>query len=73
MGAGDVKLAALMGAALGPWGWLQAAMIASLAGAAVGLFLIAKGRASWQSALPFGAFLSGAAIALLYCAACLLL
>ena len=71
MGAGDVKLAALMGAALGPGGWLAAVVLASAAGTAVGLGLVLAGRATWTSALPFGAFLAGASLLMLFCLPCL--
>ena len=66
MGAGDVKLAALAGASLGVWGWIQATVLGSLAGAAVGLGLILTRRATWKTPLPFGAFLALAAIAVLF-------
>ncbi len=65
MGDGDIKLSAMMGAALGLPGWLQAVVLGSLGGAAVGVLLVIRGRAHMQTAIPFGAFLSGAAIILL--------
>lgn len=71
MGAGDVKLAALLGAALGDEGWLKAILLASLAASAAGVTLVLMGRATWGTAVPFGAFLAGAAIAMLFCPACL--
>ncbi len=66
MGAGDVKLAALAGASLGVWGWIQATVLGSLAGAAVGLGLILTRRATWKTPLPYGTFLALAAIAVLF-------
>jgi leader peptidase (prepilin peptidase)/N-methyltransferase len=65
MGDGDVKLSAMMGSALGLSGWLNAIMLGSLGGAVVGVFLMMRGRADMQTPIPFGAFLSGAAIAML--------
>ncbi len=65
MGDGDIKLSAMMGAALGLSGWLQASVEGSLGGVVVGVLLIIRGRANMQTAIPFGAFLAGAAIILL--------
>ncbi|MEE9240469.1 MAG: prepilin peptidase [bacterium] len=65
MGGGDVKLSALMGSALGLWGWLQAVVLGSLAGVIAGVILILAGRAGMQTPISYGAFLSGAAIAVL--------
>jgi leader peptidase (prepilin peptidase)/N-methyltransferase len=61
MGLGDVKMLAMIGAFLG-WQhvWLVL-MLASLAGALVGVALTSTGRRSMQSRLPFGTFLSAAA------------
>lgn len=65
LGFGDVRLAALMGLALG---WLGAGvvvvgfMIANLFGAIVGTALMASGRASRKSALPYGVFLASGSI-----------
>jgi leader peptidase (prepilin peptidase)/N-methyltransferase len=63
MGLGDVKMLAMIGAFLG---WQQVwlvLLLASLAGALVGFALIASGRRSMQSRLPFGTFLAVAAFA----------
>jgi leader peptidase (prepilin peptidase)/N-methyltransferase len=65
MGAGDVKLAALLGAALGAWGFLLAVVGGSAAGSAVGLWLVLTGRARWETPLPFGFFLALAGILIL--------
>jgi len=62
MGGGDVKLSALMGAALGIPGWLNAVMLGSIGGVCAGLVLIRAGRATSQTHLPFGTYLSAAAI-----------
>lgn len=65
MGDGDIKLSAMMGSALGLSGWLQAIALGSLAGAAVGVFFVVRGRANFQTPIPFGTFLAGASILLL--------
>jgi leader peptidase (prepilin peptidase)/N-methyltransferase len=58
MGLGDVKMLAMIGAFLGWKGVLVALFIASLAGAAVGLTLMARGSLDARSKLPFGVFLA---------------
>jgi leader peptidase (prepilin peptidase)/N-methyltransferase len=65
MGGGDVKLAAMMGAFLGAGGVFGAIFLASFAGSAFGLLLIARGKGNKRSAIPFGTFLAPAAVALL--------
>ena len=63
MGLGDVKMLAMIGAFLG---WQQVfvvLLVASLAGAVVGLALTALQGRSMQSKLPFGTFLAVAAYA----------
>lgn len=60
MGMGDVKLAVLIGMALGWLGWAQVlvgAFLAFLLGAVVGVALMASGRAGRKTALPFGPFM----------------
>jgi len=65
MGWGDIKLAACIGAFLGPRPTAVAVFIAFVAGAAVGLFLMALGRHERRRPIPFGPFLAlGGAIAL---------
>jgi leader peptidase (prepilin peptidase)/N-methyltransferase len=70
MGFGDVKLAGVLGLYLGWLGWahvLLGAFLAFLLSAVSGLALIATGRATLKSALPFGPFLlAGALIAVLW-------
>jgi len=67
LGMGDVKMIAMIGAFLGWQSMLVTLVLASLAGAAVGLLLIVTRRASMQYALPFGSFLAAAAfVASLY-------
>ncbi|GGP89247.1 prepilin peptidase [Streptomyces roseolilacinus] len=60
MGFGDVKLAFPLGAALGWYGWpvlLAGAFAGFLLGAAYGLGLIVRRRATRRSAIPFGPFM----------------
>ncbi|MCZ6727542.1 MAG: prepilin peptidase [Acidobacteria bacterium] len=65
MGLGDVNLMALIGAFLGWKGVLLALFSGALAGALVGLLLMAVRRLALTSKLPFGTFLAvGALVAL---------
>ena len=67
MGYGDFKLLAMLGAWLG-WQALPAVvLLGSLAGAAAGITLVARGRASRDSPIPFGPFLAAAGLFMLYC------
>lgn len=65
MGGGDVKLAAMMGAFLGAGGVFGAIFLASLGGSLYGVVLIARGKGSRRSAIPFGTFLAPSAMVLL--------
>jgi leader peptidase (prepilin peptidase)/N-methyltransferase len=65
LGGGDVKLAAALGAFLGPPGLLLTIVLAALAGSLAGIALIASGRGSGATALPFGTFLAPAAVVVL--------
>ena len=67
MGMGDVKLALLLGAALG-WDVGVGLMLGMLAAMAVGIVLIARhGAAARKMAIPFGPFLAlGSVVALLW-------
>jgi leader peptidase (prepilin peptidase)/N-methyltransferase len=69
LGFGDVRLAALLGLALGwigPWYLLIGFLAANLAGAFVGVGLMVAGRATRSTALPYGVFLgAGALVAVL--------
>jgi leader peptidase (prepilin peptidase) / N-methyltransferase len=66
LGMGDVKMLAMVGAFLGWQLTLVTLMLASFAGAIVGVSLIAIRRGSMKYALPFGTFLAiGAAISAL--------
>ena len=66
MGFGDVRLAGLIGLALGwlgPWYLLVGFMIANLAGALLGIILMSLSRANRRTALPYGVFLAMGSIA----------
>lgn len=65
MGMGDVKMMAMVGAFSGPAGVLVTLLVASVAGALVGLALIPLRGGSMRDALPFGCFLAPAAAAAL--------
>ncbi len=62
IGGGDVWLGLLMGAALGWPGVLVALFLAYVSGAVFGLALLAMRKKTLQSQLPFGTFLSAAAV-----------
>lgn len=62
MGLGDVKLLAMIGAFLGWRGVLLSLVLGATAGAVVGVGLIAAGRGSRDTELPFGAFLCAGAL-----------
>ncbi len=68
LGFGDVRLAGLLGGGLG-WlgpGYVFVALIAAnLAGALVGVGLVAAGRATSKTPLPYGVFLVAATVAVL--------
>src|SRR5262249_50100741 len=68
LGFGDVRLALVLGLGLG---WLGVPVVlvgffaANLIGAIVGIYLIARKRATRETAVPYGVFLAmGAAVAL---------
>jgi leader peptidase (prepilin peptidase)/N-methyltransferase len=63
LGLGDAKLAALMGAWLGPLGLGVAVMVAVVAGALIGGLARLTGRLGPGQPFPFGPFLAGAALA----------
>ena len=62
LGLGDVKLAVLMGLILGWPNILLALFLSFLSGAIVGLGLIAFGKKTIKSQIPFGPFLAGSTI-----------
>ncbi|MFD7558394.1 prepilin peptidase [Streptomyces sp. NPDC059533] len=68
LGFGDVRLAGLLGTGLGwfgPWYLVFALLAGSAAGLVLGIALMAAGRATRQTRLPFGVFLAAGAIAAL--------
>ncbi len=65
MGMGDVKMGGMLGAFLGPYAALTV-FLGALGGSFVGLALLATGRASRRSALPFGTFLALGGITTLF-------
>lgn len=66
MGLGDVKLLGMLGAFLGWQGMLATLALAAVAGASVGIGLILAGKGSRHTELPFGTFLCGAALVVLF-------
>jgi leader peptidase (prepilin peptidase)/N-methyltransferase len=66
MGWGDVKYLAAIGSVVGLRGVVGVLVLASVVGALVGLALIAAGRGSGKTALPFGTFLALAVLLWLY-------
>jgi len=62
LGMGDVKMLAMMGAASGWAHMLLSLILATFAGAAVGILLLAFDGRSLQRPLPFGTFLAMAAL-----------
>ncbi|MFG2621183.1 prepilin peptidase [Streptomyces sp. NPDC048507] len=68
LGFGDVRLAGLLGTGLGwfgPWYLVLALVAGSFAGLLVGVALMAAGRATRHTRLPFGLFLAAGSIAAL--------
>lgn len=61
MGLGDVKLAAVIGFAMGPANALRALCIASIAGGAVAAVLMSSRQAGRKETLAFGPFLAAGA------------
>lgn len=66
MGLGDVKLLAMIGAFLGWQGALLTLCVGACAGAVVGIGLVLAGRGKADTELPFGTFLSAAALLVLF-------
>jgi leader peptidase (prepilin peptidase)/N-methyltransferase len=65
LGFGDVRLAALLGLALGwmgPWYLFIGFMAANLLGAAVGIGLIVANKARRTTPLPYGVFLAAGSL-----------
>ena len=66
MGWGDVKYLAAIGSVVGLRGCVGVLVVGATLGALVGLGLIASGKGSGKTALPFGTFLALAVILWLY-------
>ena len=62
MGFGDVKFMAGIGAFVGWQGALFSLMASAVVGAAVGVSLLAIGRKDWSDRLPYGPYISLAAV-----------
>jgi leader peptidase (prepilin peptidase)/N-methyltransferase len=62
MGGGDLKLMLGVGAFLGPGGVLLTIVLGSLTGSIIGLALMVRAGAGWRTRLPFGCFLTPAAV-----------
>jgi len=66
MGGGDIKLMAIIGLFLGAWPELPMVIaLSAFSGAVIGTLLIATGKKSRQSPIPYGPFLAGAAVVVL--------
>lgn len=72
MGLGDVKMLAMIGAFLSPWGVVVTVLLGSLSGSLAGVALIAAGRGGLATRLPFGVFLALGAVATYFLGAPLL-
>jgi leader peptidase (prepilin peptidase)/N-methyltransferase len=70
MGGGDIKLLALMGAFLGWKSLLFILLVSSLVGAVVGISIMLVRGGDMKYAVPFGPFLSLAAVAYLFVGEC---
>ncbi len=66
MGWGDVKYLGAIGAVVGVMACLKVLVLAAVAGAVTGIALIAMGRGSRETELPFGTFLAAATLLWLY-------
>lgn len=62
MGLGDVKLMAIIGAFLGWQGAFGVLLVGSIAGSAIGAFMMWRSKAGLKTALPFGVCLGATAL-----------
>lgn len=65
MGMGDIKLAALLGGALGAAGltaWLVGLLAAFLIGGVVAVIALVAGRVGWRGSIPFGPWMIAGAL-----------
>jgi leader peptidase (prepilin peptidase)/N-methyltransferase len=58
MGLGDAKMLAMIAALLGFWPAIVSFFFGALAASIYGIFLVARGRATASSRIPFGSFLA---------------
>jgi leader peptidase (prepilin peptidase)/N-methyltransferase len=66
LGQGDWKMAAMLGALLGAERLMLVLLVASTAGALVGVAAVLLRRGGWKTRLPFGTFLGLAALVVLF-------
>lgn len=66
LGGGDVKLLAMIGAFTGPYGVIFVLLVSSIAGSLVGIAAMVIQGTGGTTRIPFGPFLSGAAILYLF-------
>jgi leader peptidase (prepilin peptidase)/N-methyltransferase len=67
MGGGDIKLLAMIGGFLGWKSLIFVLLFSSFSGAIVGLTAMVIKKQDMKYAVPFGPFLSAAAVAYLFC------
>lgn len=65
IGFGDVKLMIVLGILFGAQGAISLLFFAFFAGGTIGIFLLATGKATAKTAIPFGPFLAGSALLLM--------
>lgn len=66
VGGGDIRIGAMMGAMLGFPGVVAALLIAYMIGALTALGMLAFGKTTWKSQMPFGTFLTAATAIILF-------
>ncbi|MBU2260243.1 prepilin peptidase, partial [Patescibacteria group bacterium] len=66
IGGGDIRLGLLMGFTLGYPVILLAMILAYFIGSIISIGLVASGKKSWDSQVPFGVFLTVSTIATLF-------
>lgn len=66
VGGGDIRIGAMMGAMVGFPGVVAALLIAYVIGAFTALGMLATGKTTWKSQLPFGTFLTVATAVVLF-------
>lgn len=66
IGGGDIRLGVLLGAMLGWPNIIVALFLAYISGSVIGIILLMNGLKKWSSQIPFGTFLSIAAIITLW-------